>query len=142
MGSNPARQPPGGDACIKVPCSPMPCLISAGLIRRGAYERQISFLRTHQSDQACSLPSFHTLLRLKKENRKESKVGRNERSKLGLPWLDLTPKTGRTKSEFRDICQNKLLQLSVNIIHHFSVYFLFFLQREKLMTSLLNFCYF
>lgn len=49
-------------------------------------------------------------------------------------------KNGRTKSEFRDICQNKLLQLSLSIIHHFSVYFLCFSQQEKLMVSLLNFC--
>lgn len=40
-------------------------------------------------------------------------------------------KTGRTKSEFRDICQKKLLQLSQNVIHHFSVYFLFFFHSES-----------
>ncbi|KAF0041401.1 hypothetical protein F2P81_007299 [Scophthalmus maximus] len=69
-----------GTSVFKVPHSPMLCLISPGSIRRSAYGTQISFYRKRQSDRARSLPLFHTLQRLKKENKSHSLVGRHKRS--------------------------------------------------------------
>lgn len=90
-----------GTSVFKVPHSPMLCLISPGSIRRSAYGTQISFYRKRQSDRARSLPLFHTLQRLKKENKSHSLVGRHKRSKLSFAIAGFDAKTERTESEFR-----------------------------------------
>lgn len=80
----------------------------------GGHERQILPLKnTSKRRGLAHFPPSPTLpAQLNEENKEDGKVGRHGCSELGFATDGFDASTGQTKSEFRDVCQKKLIQLS------------------------------
>lgn len=73
------------------------------------------------------------------EPRKKAGLGGKSARQIEFAMAGCDAKTGRTKSEFRDICQNKLAQLSVDVFSPLWRALAFpFWQQDKLVALLLH----